>query len=197
MQVHDRRLGAKAWLGIALALAGCRPPARSDAPAPATEPDAVEDARPLAPAVYPQASAVIGPEGAPADDPKPVAPSVGPSFAVNLPRGAACGPRARCGDHLGCSGLFADGSGTCVAAAEAAAQCAARGGDWKAWGMMRTRYCMRVFVDADATCKDGSECAGDCFAQHDGSGKCQRHQHPYGCHDLLEGGETRLTVCTD
>lgn len=90
--------------------------------------------------------------------------------------------------------------------ADAASDCAQRGGKMLPQGRMQTMQCVVSYTDAGQRCTDGDDCQGDCRvedvanAPSAGStavGQCQASSSRFGCYTTVEGGKAEATICVD
>ena len=91
--------------------------------------------------------------------------------------------------------------------ADAAADCAARGGKMLPQGRMQSLQCVVSYADAGKRCTDGDDCQGDCRVEEaDGgfpaagsavAGRCQATSSRFGCYTTVENGKAEATICVD
>ena len=90
--------------------------------------------------------------------------------------------------------------------ADAAADCARRGGKMLPQGRMQTTRCVISYRDAGQRCTDGDDCQGDCRIEeaagtpHAGTaavGQCQTTSSRFGCYTTVEDGKAEATICVD
>ena len=90
--------------------------------------------------------------------------------------------------------------------ADAAAACAARGGEMRPQGRMQTLQCVIAYADAGKRCTDGDQCEGDCRADIAGGmpeagapvvGLCHADSGRFGCYATVEDGKAGVGICVD
>ena len=91
--------------------------------------------------------------------------------------------------------------------ADAAADCAARGGKMLPQGRMQSLQCVVSYADAGKRCTDGDDCQGDCRVEEaeggfpaagsSAVGQCQASSSRFGCYTTVENGRTEATICVD
>lgn len=90
--------------------------------------------------------------------------------------------------------------------ADAAAACAARGGEMQPQGRMQTLQCVIAYADAGKRCTDGDDCQGDCRVEDVTAappagaaavGQCQARSGRFGCYATVEAGKAEATLCVD
>lgn len=98
------------------------------------------------------------------------------------------------------------GPGVVQTSADAAAACAARGGEMLPQGRMQTLQCVVSYADAGKRCTDGDDCQGDCRVEDVANapqagaaavGQCQAKSGRFGCYTTVEGGKAEATICVD
>ncbi len=92
--------------------------------------------------------------------------------------------------------------------ADAAADCAARGGKMLPQGRMQSLQCVVSYADAGKRCTDGDDCQGDCRIEESSTGgfpaagssvagRCQASSSRFGCYTTVEDGRAEATICVD
>ncbi len=118
----------------------------------------------------------------------------GPAIAET---GADCSSQKTCPAGMGCSGLFYDKSGSCIAEADANAACEKADGQWGRWGMSGRTYCNQIMADAGKPCLDKADCLGNCISTSETTGECQRLKQQFGCFSTMQKGQKDATLCVD
>ena len=79
------------------------------------------------------------------------------------------------------------------------AECEARGGSFKRWGLSGEEFCQVPAADAGTRCPDGSMCSlGKCITtSHASPGGCQEYRLTFGCFATVTHGTVGSVVCVD
>ena len=81
----------------------------------------------------------------------------------------------------------------------AAAECAAKGGDYARRGMLGRYTCAVPYADAGKVCTKESDCLGQCRLAdtNQTNGTCQKTDDPFGCYWYLDENGQAVGICVD